>query len=114
MRGLLFRWVVVFVAVLVAAALFPERISYRDWQAAAIFAAVLALLNTFLRPLLNLLALPLSCLTFGLFAIVINGFVFWLATVIFPGVTVASPQFLNAVIGALVVSVVSFFASRLD
>ncbi|MDA8218583.1 MAG: phage holin family protein [Dehalococcoidales bacterium] len=105
MRGLLFRWVVIFLAVFVMAALLPGRIVYQDWESVAVFAGILSLLNAFLRPILNLLALPLTCLTLGLFAIVINGFVFWLATRIFPGVTVAS--FLDAIIAAVIVSFVS-------
>lgn len=110
LRGLIFRWLVIFLAVLVAAWLFPDRIVYPDWQAAAVFAAVLGLLNAFLRPVLTFLTLPLSCLTFGLFAIIVNGFVFWLAAQLYQGVRVAS--FLDAIIGALVVSVVSFVLSR--
>ncbi len=39
---------------------------------ALLFAAVLGLLNTFLRPLLVLLTLPLTVFTFGLFLFVIN------------------------------------------
>lgn len=111
MGGLILRWLVIFVAVLVAAALFPKRVSYASLESAALFAALLGLLNAVLRPVLGLLTLPLTCLTFGLFAIVVNGFLFWLATQVFPGVRVNS--FFDAVIAALVVSVVSFVANRL-
>jgi putative membrane protein len=76
-----------------------------------VFAAILGLLNAFLRPILMFLTMPLSCLTFGLFALVVNGFMFWLATQLFPGVTVGS--FWDAVVGALVVSAVSFLVSGL-
>jgi putative membrane protein len=108
---LLLGWLAVFLAVLLAAAIFPERIVYRDWESVAIFAAILALLNIVVRPLLGFLTLPITCLTFGLFAIVINGFMFWLATQFFPGVAVGS--FLDAVIASLVVSLVSFIVSKI-
>jgi len=109
--GLLFKWLVIFVAVIVGAYLFPERISYTSWQAAVVFAGILGIFNMVLRPIVNFLALPLNCLTFGLFAVVINGFMFWLATQVYHGVTVAS--FLDAIIAALVVSVVSAILSHL-
>ena len=40
---------------------------------------VLGIANAVLRPILRALALPLTCLTFGLFAFVINAALFWLA-----------------------------------
>ncbi len=40
---------------------------------------VLGVANAVLRPLLKALTLPLSCVTFGLFAFVINALLFWLA-----------------------------------
>lgn len=112
MNKLLLRGLAVFLAVIAGAAIFPDRIIYDTWESAAIFAAILALLNTFVRPVLGLLALPITCLTFGLFTVVINGFTFWLATQLFDGVSVGS--FWDAIIAALVVSLVSFFVSKLD
>ena len=44
----------------------------KDYGTAIIFAIVLALLNVFLKPLLILLTLPLTILTFGLFLFIIN------------------------------------------
>ncbi|MDR2713934.1 MAG: phage holin family protein [Coriobacteriales bacterium] len=44
-----------------------------------LFAGILALLNAFLKPLLHTIALPISCLTLGLFALVVNTAVFYLA-----------------------------------
>lgn len=111
-RGFLWRWLMSFAAVFFAAWLLPGQIYYRDVQAVALFALVLALLNAFVRPVLLLLTLPLSCLTLGLFTLVINGLMFWLAArLLDTGVSVSG--FWGAFLGALVVSAVSFFASRL-
>ncbi len=44
-----------------------------------IFIPILAAANGILRPILKLLTVPISCMTFGLFGLVINAFVFWLA-----------------------------------
>ncbi len=50
-----------------------------DFQSALIFALVLGLLNTFLRPILKLIGLPLTIITLGLFSLVINTLVVMLA-----------------------------------
>ncbi|MHB1007137.1 MAG: phage holin family protein [Chloroflexota bacterium] len=116
MGGLIIRWLAVFLAVVAAGYLFPDRMTYADYTTAAVFATILALINAFIRPILSLLALPLTCLTFGLFAIVINAFTFWLATQLVPGVVLGGTGltvFVNAVIASLVVSVVSAVINRI-
>ena len=78
---------------------------------ALVFALILGLLNAFLRPILLLLTLPLNLLTLGLFTLVVNAIVFWLASVI-QGGGIRVPDFGAAFVGALLVSLVSFVASR--
>lgn len=110
MGGFLRRWLVTFIAVLVAAFVF--RLVYPlDLASLAIFALILALLNAIVRPILMILALPLTILTLGLFILVINAIMFWLATVIFPSVAVQG--FFGAFLAALVVSIVSYIVNRL-
>jgi putative membrane protein len=79
--------------------------------AAIVFALILGVLNAFLRPVLLLLALPLNLLTLGLFTLVVNAIVFWLATVL-QGGDIQVADFGAALLGSLIVSVVSFVASR--
>jgi putative membrane protein len=86
-------------------------IRYDDWVTLAIFAAVLALLNTFIRPVVALLTLPISCITFGLFSIVINAAMFALAAAVVPGFHVA--DFWAALLGAVVVSLVGVLANMI-
>jgi putative membrane protein len=43
-----------------------------------IAALVLGLLNAIVRPVLQFLSLPITIITLGLFALVVNAFVFWL------------------------------------
>lgn len=75
------------------------------------FAVILGVLNAFLRPILLLLTLPLNLLTLGLFTLVVNAIVFWLASII-QGGGVQVADFGAAFLGALLVSIVSFIASR--
>jgi putative membrane protein len=106
----LLRLVVTALAVWLAATLFPGHIRVQSAEAALLFSLVLGVLNAFLRPVLLLLTLPLTLLTLGLFIIVVNAVVFWLATLVPVGVEVSG--FGGALLGALTVSAVSFVASR--
>ncbi|MDQ6693013.1 MAG: phage holin family protein [Chloroflexota bacterium] len=114
MRTLLLRWAVIVIAVFLIAwglpAVLPDTsatqplIQYADFGTLAIFAAILALLNTFVRPILKLLSAPLSCMTFGLFGIVINTALFFLAAALVPSMRLSSIW--AALVGAIAVSVV--------
>ncbi len=67
---------------------------------------VLGLLNAFLRPLVILLTLPVTILTLGLFTLVINGVMFYLAAQLVAGFHVTS--FGAAFLAALLFSIFSF------
>ena len=113
MQRFALRLVVTALAVLLAsylASTFGAAIDVNGFAGALIFALVLGILNAFLRPILLLLTLPLNLLTLGLFTFVVNAIVFWLAAQLPVGVYVR--DFQSAFLGALVVSIVSFFASR--
>jgi putative membrane protein len=93
----------------VAAALIPG-ITYDGWQALAIAALVLGILNAILRPILMLLSLPLLLVTLGLFLLVINALVLKLTAWIVPGFEVVG--FWSAVGGALIISLINVFAGK--
>ena len=114
MRRFVLRVVITAAAVLLANYLFGNLIlinSESPLGTVLVFALILGVLNAFLRPILLLLTLPLNLLTLGLFTLVVNAIVFWLATVI-QGGGVQVVNFGAAFVGALVVTVVSFVASR--
>src|SRR5216683_2368404 len=114
MRRFVLRVLITALAVLVANQLFHNLITINPEQplvTVLVFAVILGVLNAFLRPILLLLTLPLNLLTLGLFTLVVNAIVFWLATLI-QGGGVQVADFGAAFLGALVVSVVSFVASR--
>jgi len=64
-------------------------------------------INAVIRPILTLLTLPITIVTLGLFYLLVNGFTFFLASKVVPGFEVAG--FWWAVLGALVMSVISSF-----
>lgn len=74
-------------------------------------AVVISVANTFIKPILVLLTLPITFLTLGLFTLVINGVLILLASAVVPGFEVAS--FLWAVVFSIVLSVVNSFVGTL-
>lgn len=109
--GAIVRLVITAVSVVVAAYLLPDRLQVGDIGSVLLFALVLGVLNALLKPVLLLLTMPLNLITLGLFTLVVNGVVFWAATLFPLGVRVS--DFVGAFLAALVVSVVSFVLSRL-
>lgn len=90
---------------IVAGAYLVTGVSVDSWTTAFVVAIVLGLLNTFLKPVLQILALPITILTLGLFYFVINIFIIYLASYFVSGFHVDG--FISALIFGLVVSVVS-------
>ena len=110
MGRILLRLVITALAVWLAATLFPNYVTVRSVEATLLFSLVLGVLNAFVRPVLLLLTLPFTLLTLGLFIIIVNALVFWLASLLPVGVEVSG--FLGALLGAVTVSIVSFLANR--
>ena len=108
---LLLKLVLNALALILTAYLVPGFYVESFWPTAILAAVVLALINTFIRPLLVLLTIPLTVLTLGLFLFVVNAVVLWLLTLIVPGVRI--DNFLSALLAALVLSVVSAILSML-
>ena len=76
---------------------------------ALISAFVLGVLNTIVKPILIILTLPITIVTLGLFMFVINAGLFMFAASFIEGFSVAG--FLTALLGSLIVSVISAVAN---
>jgi putative membrane protein len=83
------------------------------WLEFAIVALIFGLVNTFLKPVLRLLTLPITVVTLGLFLLVLNALLLllvgWISTELSLGFTVDG--FLPAVLGAIVISIVGLLLS---
>lgn len=108
--GFLVQWLVVAIALWVTAYIVPG-VSFSSTTALAVAALVLGLVNALVRPILTILTLPLTVLTLGLFYLVVNGLAFAIAAAVTPGFNVAG--FGSAILGALLVSLVSWVAGAL-
>jgi putative membrane protein len=106
----LIHWAIVAAALWLAAYLVPGVV-VSSVPALLVAALVLGLVNALVRPVLTILTLPITILTLGLFYLVVNGAAFALAAALVPGFDLSG--FGSAVIGALLVSVVSWVLGAL-
>ena len=107
---LLFAWLANAAALLILTYLLPS-IQVASFGTALLVAVVLGLINILVRPILVLLTLPVTLLTFGLFLLVINGAMFLLADKLVDGFHVGGLW--PAIVGALVYSVISWTLQNL-
>lgn len=118
--GFVWRTVINAIAIGVTAFLLPG-ISYGHasyglgsldpWISLVLTAFVLGVVNAFVRPILQLLSAPITCLTLGLFALVVNGLMLLLVSAI-PVLGFQVDGLFTAIIGAIVIGLVSFVVSR--
>jgi len=90
---------------------FVPGIHVDTFTTALLVAFVLAVINLVVRPVISVLTLPINVLTLGLFTFILNGILFWFASYFVHGFKV--DNLMAAVIGALAVSVLSWFANFL-
>lgn len=107
---LLLRLAINVFALFVVAYLVPGFVLESLW-AAVVAAIIIGVVNTFIRPLVQLIALPLTLLTFGLAAFLVNVLMLWLAAYLVPGFAISS--FMTAIIASLLLSVISWFLGKL-
>jgi putative membrane protein len=106
----LVTWLATAISLLVTAYLVPG-LQIDSFTAAAIGAIVLGIVNSLVKPILVIFTLPLTILTLGLFLLVVNAIAFGLVGYLTPGFHVNG--FFPAVIGSIVLSLVSWFINSL-
>ncbi|MCX7799205.1 MAG: phage holin family protein [Fimbriimonadales bacterium] len=125
MKSLLYRWVLLTASVALAAWI-AHRLSLafvlrvgnaREVAELFLGSAVLALANATLGRLLKLATLPLRCLTFGLFSLVINGFILLLVAKLDFGFTIESAnpwaEWIAAIVGSVLITLIHFLLRRI-
>lgn len=89
------------VATLAVSQISDDLLRYASAESVLIFGLVLGLINAFIKPVVKLLTLPLTCLTFGLFALVVNMALFKGGAALTPGV---EASWLGALAGSIIAS----------
>lgn len=118
MAKLLTRWIILAISVVVAS--FATQIlglgfavdvsTFNKVLLLLVGVAILAILNATLGTILRILTIPLNCLTLGLFSLVVNAFILWLAAGTGFGMKITGDfgmQFLAALVGSLLISFVN-------
>jgi putative membrane protein len=102
----LLRWAITAVSLWVASYLF-RGIKFESTGSLVISALVLGLANAVVKPLLVVLTLPLTLVTFGLFLLVINALMILLVSALVRGFKVSG--FWTALFASIFISLLSFF-----
>lgn len=108
MVSIITRWLIITMAILVASRLI-SGIEVDTLMTAILAAAVLGLINVFIKPVLLILTLPLSIITLGVFTFVLNALMLELVAYFVNGFKVQS--FLAAFLGSLIISIVTWLAN---
>ena len=104
------RWIIYALLIIFVSWIIPG-IEVDNFLSAMFVCIILALVNAFVKPLLQIITLPVTILTMGLFTLVINALMFMLAGWITPGFEVEG--FLSALLGSLLLSLFSIGVNRI-
>jgi putative membrane protein len=105
MNYYLAQWIVSSLSVLIMARVVPG-ITVDGFVAALMAALAIGFVNMVVYPIMMLLTIPLTILSFGLFLFVLNGLALKLAAAITPGFTIVG--FMPAFLGAIVLSILAW------
>ena len=109
MRNLVVRLFINAVALWGASEIVEGVVLTDEFTGVVVVAAIFGLVNALIKPVVSLLALPLLLLTLGLLTVVINALMLMLTAELTASLTVEG--FWPALLGSLVISVVSFLLS---
>lgn len=107
-KPFLIRWLVAMAAVMAATGVVPG-IRCDGWIPLIIAGLFLGIVNALVRPVVLLLSLPFILVTMGLFILVVNALLLWAVAGIVPGFRIEG--FWSALLGSIVISVVTWVAS---
>lgn len=85
-------------------------LSGEGWITVFLVALAWSVISMVIKPVLTILTLPVTIITFGLFSFVLNALFFWGMTLVVPGFAVAG--FWIALLGALVLSILSWLIHK--
>ncbi len=111
MKGLILRWVINALAIYLTASII-DGITIDSFMASLFAAFVLGLVNAVIRPIFDVIVLPLNILTLGLFTFVLNGVTLWIVAQTVSGFTVEN-VFFAGIFGALILSIISTILTTL-
>lgn len=109
-NNFLIKVIINILALIVVSSLF-DGIIINNFLTLLAVAVVLGLLNSIVKPILTIVTLPFTIATFGIFLLIVNGFVLWIASGLISGFTILS--FSVAVWGALALSIITMIVENI-
>ena len=103
--GIIIAWMINALALVLVGYLLPG-VYVAGFGSALIAALVLGLINTIIKPIFVVLTIPVTIVTLGLFLVVINALMFWIAGSILKDFQVDG--FWWALLGAIVYSIITY------
>jgi len=88
-----------------------DGISVEDYKAAIIAALIFAFINIAIKPIINVITLPLNVITLGLFGLIVNVLLFWFVASVIVGFTVTTTT--AAYLGAIILTLANWLLDKL-
>lgn len=104
MMTLVVGWIINAIALYVTVLLVPG-IEVDNVATIFLSALVIGFINILIKPAVHLISLPITIITFGIFALIVNAALLGLSAWLVPGFNITG--FLPALLGAIVISIVS-------
>ena len=98
-------------ALLIVAYIIPG-FNFESFWATIVTAVVIGVVNVYIKPVLQIIFIPLTIVTFGITAFLINVVLLWFVSYLVPGFEIAS--FTTAAIASIALSLVSMFLHKLS
>jgi len=92
------------IATLILGTISSRLLSFDEASTVLLFGLVIGVINAFIKPIVRLLTLPITCLTFGLFAVVVNTVLFYFGASLTPGMEMG---WWGAILGSILTSLAS-------
>ena len=80
------------------------------WLTTFLVAVVWSVISMVIRPILSILTLPITLLSFGIFSLILNALLFWAMAALVPGFQVSG--FFAALLGAIVLSLLNWLIHK--
>ncbi|OGG73167.1 hypothetical protein A3A38_03515 [Candidatus Kaiserbacteria bacterium RIFCSPLOWO2_01_FULL_53_17] len=105
------RFLATAVAVYLTVNIVPGISVSGGWTTVLVVSLVWSVIITVIRPVLQILSLPITLITLGLFSFVLNALLFWAMELIVPGFDVAG--FMPALLGSIVLSLLNWTIQKI-
>jgi putative membrane protein len=110
MIKIIIKWLILSISVF-ASGYFVAGIVVADYWVALLAGAILLLINILVKPIVKILTLPLTIISFGLFGLILNAIFFIFVSQLIGGFSVVG--FIPALYGSILVSILVWLSDKI-